>query len=291
MRNTFVKTITKLAIENDKVMLLMGDTGAGLFNELSAQSPKQFINMGIAEANMVTVAAGLANSGFIPFVYAIGSHVVYRAFEQIRNDVCLNNTNVKIVSVGSGLHYADHGPTHHTTEDIAVLKSLPNLTIFSPSGASDTEMLTLKAVEMIGPVYIRLGRGKDTSYNLTSGNDVTVITTGASVSDVCEVANSLAKEGIGVRVINIHTLKPIDKETIVKAARKTKKIITVEEHQLIGGLGETIASVLLENDCNVKFRRIGIDDVFCSYNGSYEGIKDEYGISKNFIKNAVKEMK
>ncbi len=297
MRNAFAETITNLTLSDPKVILLMGDTGSGPFDEIFEKVPDQIINTGIAEANMVTVAAGLAREGFIPFVYAIGAHLVYRAFEQIRNDVCLNNTNVKLVSVGSGIHYSDHGPTHHTTEDLAILKSLPNIKIISPSGKYESNYFTRLLYETEGPFYLRLGRGKDTNTNyipklgngqlVHDGKDITIFATGSCVIDVYEMLDDFQQENIDVRLINIHTIKPIDNSIILKAADQTSCILVIEEHQKIGGLADSIANILMNSDKKVKFSQIGIDDKFCIYTGSYEGIKNKFGLSKEAIFDTV----
>ena len=297
MRNTFAKIITKLALENRRIILLIGDTGSGLFDDLKKQAPEQFINAGIAEANMVTVASGLARAGFIPFVYAIGPHIVYRAYEQIRNDLCLNFLNVKIVSVGSGLHYADHGPTHHSTEDFGVLRVLPNIKIISPSGDYDTEMLTSLVSKDFGPAYIRLGRGKDTTNNyepkigkgviIKSGDDLTIVTTGSGVNDSYTLTEKLENDDISVEIINIHTIKPLDRKIIIESVNKTKKVIVFEEHQKTGGLGDAVASLIVEQKLQVELIKMGIEDKFCSYIGSYEDIKNHYGLSKKYLSEAI----
>ena len=300
MRNAFAEEIIRLILKDKRIILLMGDTGAGLFDELFEKVPEQIINTGIAEANMVTISAGLAKSGYIPFVYSIGAHLVYRAYEQIRNDICLNNANVKLVSVGSGLHYADHGPTHHALEDFAVMKSLPNIKIISPSGKFESKLFTKLALETPGPIYIRLGRGKDTinDYNpvigkgvkITDGSDITIITTGSFVYDVYNLIEYFSEINISVSLININTIKPLDDIIIKEAAKETKSILVIEEHQEIGGLAESVSSVLVKNGLNIKFDQIGIKDNFCSYIGSYEGIKENYGLSKKAIITKVQNL-
>jgi len=302
MRNAFADAIYELAKENKKILALAGDVGAAVFDKLKNNCPSQMFNLGIAEANMITVAAGLASSGFIPFAYAIAPHLTMRAYEQIRNDVCLNNNNVKLVSVGAGLHYSDHGPTHHAIEDFAILKVLPNMTIFSPCSPMEAKQATIAASKINGPVYIRIGRATDTKVDyefkpgngveMKEGNDAAIIATGATVYDAYMAAKELEKEqGISIRVINIHTIKPLDKGIILKAARETKAILTVEEHHIEGGLGDSIASVILEDGSKqIKFKRMGIKDVFCSYCGSYEDIKERYGLTKENIINEMKNL-
>jgi len=300
MRNAFGDTIYDLAKKDKRILALTGDAGTGVFDKLERDYPHQVFNLGIAEANMITVAAGLASSGFIPYTYAIAPHLTMRPYEQIRNDVCLNNTNVKIVSVGAGLHYSNQGPTHHAIEDFAVLKVLPNMTIFSPCNPWEARQVTVAASEIKGPVYIRIGRATDTKVDyefkigngveLKDGNDATIIATGATVYDAYMAANELKREGVSVRVVTIHTIKPLDKKIILKAARETGVVLTVEEHQLEGGLGDSVARVILENnnDKPIKFKRMGINDVFCSYCGNYQEIKENYGLTKE---NIIKEVK
>jgi len=299
MRNAFSQAMYNLAKENKNILALIGDAGSGVFDAIENEYPNQFINFGIAEANMITVAAGLSSSGFIPFTYAIAPHITLRPYEQIRNDVCFNNKNVKIVSIGAGLHYSNQGPTHHLIEDFAVLKVLPNITIFSPSSPKEASWMTLEASKINGPVYIRIGRATDTKLDydlkigkgveLKSGKDATIIATGATVIDAYDAANELEKQGISVRVVNIHTIKPIDEKIILKAANETGSIITVEEHHIEGGIGDSVARIILENcDKSIKFKRLGIKDVFCSYCGSYQEIKKHYGYSKDDIIREIK---
>ena len=174
MRDAFTNTLYELAKKNERIMALVGDVGTIVFDKFRENFPNRFFNMGIAEANMITVAAGLASQGFIPFTYAIAPHITMRPYEQIKNDVCLNNTNVKIVSVGAGLHYSNQGPTHHAIEDFAVLKVLPNMTIFSPCSPFESREVTIAASEITGPVYIRIGRATDTKveYEFKVGKGV-----------------------------------------------------------------------------------------------------------------------
>lgn len=299
MRDAFAKTLTKIILKNKKTILMIGDTGSGIFDEIKNKRPNQFINAGIAEANMVTVASGLAANGFNVFIYAIGPHVVYRAFEQIRNDLCLNESNVKIVSIGSGLHYADHGPTHHSTEDFAVLKALPHMRILSPAGPNDVKEMTRYLAKTTGPAYLRLGRGDDTDYKrkfnfnkneiIKKGNDLTIYATGAAVKDSYELLNNEFKDK-SIELINVNVVKPIDQKTILKSARKNKKIIVIEEHQKTGGLADSIFSLITKN--NIKLKKatnIGVNDVFCSYSGTYDGIKSKFKLSKKHIANEIKK--
>ena len=299
MRNAFIKAMTDILKKNKYVMMLNGDAGYKIFQPISSKFKSQYINCGIAEANMITVATGLARSGYIPFTYAIGAHVVYRAFEQIRNDVCLNKANVKIVSGGTGLHYADHGPTHHSTEDISVLNCIPNLTIFSPSCPFEVLKMTKEALKIKGPVYMRIGRGSSTqsekNFNIKkntlvkTGTDGTIICTGPTVIIGYNVSKILFDNyKLNFAVLNVHTIKPIEYKSIINIAKKTGKIFVIEEHQMIGGLRDIISNIIISNKVYLsKFFAFGINDQFCSYNGTYEGIKNKYNLTDKHISKII----
>jgi len=301
MRNAFIKTIGDILKKNKRVMMLNGDAGYKIFQPISSKFKSQYINCGIAEANMITVATGLARSGYIPFTYAIGAHIAYRAFEQIRNDVCLNKANVKIVSGGTGLHYADHGPTHHSTEDISVLNCIPNLTIFSPSCPFEVSQMTKEAIKIKGPVYIRIGRGSSTKsekkFNLKRntlikmGTDGVIICTGPTVIVGYNVSKILLKKfKLNFAVLNVHTIKPIEYMSIINIVQKIRKIFVIEEHQMVGGLRDIISNIVVSNGINLsKFFAFGINDQFCSYNGSYDGIKKKYHLTDQYISKKIHE--
>ena len=299
MRNAFIETIGKILKKNKKVIMLNGDAGYKIFKPISLTYRSQYINCGIAEANMITMATGLANSGFIPFTYAIGAHIVYRAFEQIRNDACLNKSNIKIISGGTGLHYADHGPTHHSTEDVSILNAIPKLTIFSPSCPYEVTKMTQQAIKIKGPVYISIGRGSSTNSEnkfdlkkntlISAGKQGTIICTGPTVTLAKNISHIIYKKyGIKLSVLSVHTIKPIEKRSIINICKKTKNIFVIEEHQMIGGLRDIISSILISNGVKVsKFLGFGINDVFCSYNGTYEGIKRKYLLTEEFISKKI----
>lgn len=304
MRNSYIATLYDLARNNKGILALVSDNGAIVYDKFREDFPDRFINFGISEANMVSVAAGLASCGKIPFAYTIACFITMRAFEQVRNDVCLQKMNVKLVGIGAGFVYSNLGPTHHAIEDIALMRSLPNMTIFSPSDPLESRKVTIAAAEINGPVYIRLATGgspriygKDYEFKpgrgvtLRKGKDATIITTGGILYDVLRAADELKKTKISITVINIHTIKPIDKEIILKAARDTHAIITVEEHTIFGGLGSSIAEVLLENNKSaIKFKRLGLNGVFPSGYGSYEEMKEKNKMSKKDIIKAVKNL-
>lgn len=305
MRDACIATLYDLAQQNKQVMVLVGDIGAVVFDKFKAGFPDRFINFGVAESNMIAAAAGMASCGKIPFTYTIIPFLTMRAYEQIRNDVCLQKANVKIVGVGAGLVYSTLGPTHHAIEDIAIMKVLPNMTILSPADPLETKSATLAAARIESPVYLRLGTSKEPvvyqcdydfavgrGVKLKEGKDVTIIATGSIVYDALQAAEELEKENISVGLINIHTIKPIDREIILQTIRETetKAILTVEEHNIEGGFGDSVASVIFEEGIPVKFKRLGIRDTFCSYYGTHQELKSHYGIAKEDIIREVKEL-
>lgn len=298
MRTAYLSALYDLSKENRDVLALISDNGAIVYDKYREDFPEQFINFGISEANMVASAAGLAACGKIPFAYTISTFLTMRAFEFVRNDVCLQNQNVKLVGTGAGFVYSTLGPTHHATEDLAVMRVLPNLTILSPASPMEVRKATIAAAQMEGPVYIRLGTNKEpeiyeTDYDfvvgkgipLLDGNDVTLVSTGSITFDVLQAAKELWEDGISTRVINIHTIKPIDEEILIKAAMETGAVITVEEHSVIGGLGSAVAEIVLEKSLDsCLFERMGLKDTFCKGYGSHKELKLMNGLSIDDIK-------
>ncbi len=302
MRNAYIKELYELAKQDANVLGINADNGAIVYDDFRRDFPKQYMNFGIAEANMIAAAAGMASCGKIPFCYTIGAFLAYRALEFIRNDVCYQNQNVKIVGIGSGCAYANLGPTHHTTEDIAILRSMPGLTIFSPASPLESKKATRAAYEWDGPVYLRLGRNGepeiyDKDYDfvpgkgvvLREGKDVTIIGTGGILLDALESAETLGKEGIAASVVNIHKIKLFDEDIIKKAEEETKAIVTVEEHSIYGGLGGAVAEVLAEYGGDVRFRRIGLTAFVEGY-GDPASVKKMNRIDSKAIEKAVLEL-
>lgn len=299
MRTAYLDTLYDLAYKDKRVYALISDNGAIVYDKYRKDLSSQYLNLGISEANMLGMAAGMASCGKIPFAYTIGAFMAYRAYEFIRNDICLQKQNVKIIGTGAGEVYSALGPTHHSTEDLGGLRALPNLTILCPASPMEVKKATVAAYEVNGPVYIRLGTNKepeiyqgDYSFKigkgivLKEGNDVTVVGTGSILKDVLDVVQTLNKEGVSVRVINIHTIKPIDKEIILQAAEETGRIITIEDHNVIGGLGSAVAEVIAESAKGARLKCMGLRDFSRGY-GSYQQIKEINGIG---IKNIYKEI-
>ncbi len=298
MRKTYENSIYELMKRNEKIVALVADSGLGKYEDIEKEFPDRLFNFGIAESNMIAAGAAMAKEGFIPVIYALNNFMVYRAYEFIRNDVCLQNRNVKFVGLGAGVVANTLGPTHHTTEDISCLRVLPNMTLVSPASPKEVPVVLEKSVDFTGPVYIRLGKafereiyendspfeiGKSTV--LTEGNDLTVIATGSITADALEAVNKLKEKGVNAELINASTIKPFDEKTLLKSAKKTKKVVSVEEHQVTGGLGAAVAETLCKAGIGAKLDIIGFENTFCSDYGWHQDLKRMYGMSPDHIFN------
>jgi len=256
--------------------------------------PERFINSGIAEADMMCVAAGLASCGKVVFASSFAMFAAGRAFEQIRNSICYPHLNVKIGATHAGISVGEDGATHQCLEDIALMRSLPGMVILNPADAIEARAAVKAAIEYEGPCYLRFGRLADEQIfdedykfelgkgvQIKEGNDVTIIATGLMVSFAVEAAKLLESEGISARVVNIHTIKPIDRDIIIKASKETGAIVTAEEHNIIGGLGSAVAEVLVEN-CPVPMQRVGSCDEF-GRSGKPQPLLEMYGLDVKTI--------
>lgn len=293
MRDSFINSIYKVTKINNNVLCIVGDIGAFLLRHYIKDFPSNYYNLGAAESNMVGVAAGLAMSGKIPFVYSITPFITARTYEQIKLDMCYNGANVKLVGVGSGVSYGTMGSTHHSLEDIAIMRALPNMVIISPSDPFEVEEAVFAAMKYNGPVYIRLtlssnpldykrGNFKIGEARIVKkGSDAAIIATGDMVSTAIEASVVLKKNNINAYVINIHTIKPIDEQLIKKLSRECKAIVSIEEHSAIGGLGSAVSSIISQYPENKALLKIvGFDDVFCKeYSKDKLKIFEEYGLS------------
>lgn len=299
MRDSFVNSIYKVTKVNNNVLCMVGDLGAYLLRNYIKDFPSNYYNLGAAEANMVGVAAGLAMSGKIPFVYTITPFITSRTYEQIKLDICLHDANVKLVGVGSGVSYGTMGSTHHSLEDIAIMRVLPNMVVISPADPREVEEAVFAAMKHNGPVYIRLtltsnlldyirgnfkiGKGRI----VKKGDDAAIIATGDMVSIAREAADILEKSNINTYVINIHTIKPIDETLIKKLSKECKAIVSIEEHSTVGGLGSVVSSIISQYPKNkARFKIMGFNDVFCKeYSKDKLKIFEEYGLStKHLVK-------
>lgn len=300
MRIAFVNTLYELASRNKDIMLITGDLGFSVFENYIQKLPRQYLNAGVAEQNMTGLAAGLAMEGKIPFVYSIVPFVTMRNFEQIRNDICYQNLNVKIVGIGAGFSYGSYGHTHHGLEDIGILRTLANLTIFCPGDPVEVEFVTRQALKIKGPVYIRLGKAGEPVIHdagsklemgkgaiVTDGKDLTVIVTSTMLYRALEVSKILAKKGLSVRVVSMHTIKPFDSDLVISSAKKTRAIFSLEEHSIIGGLGSAVSEVLAENSINTKFKRLGVPDRFTKVIGNQEFMRKANNLSVDQIADTI----
>lgn len=295
MRAAFVSAIEEVAGNNPDVMLLTADLGYKLYDKFAESYPGRFINVGVAEANMVSIAAGLAIMGKHPFVYSIGPFATLRPLEQIRMDICYHNLPVVITAVGGGFAYGSDGPSHHTLEDISIMRSLPEMTVICPCDPVEVKMALPEIHELKKPVYLRLGRGGEKIIHnkpfkfkigkgmvIREGNDCTIIVTGGISGSVIESADILEQEGINSTVILMPTIKPIDKDLILKYVEKGHPVITVEEHFLDGGLGSAVAEVIAQSGTGIKFEMIGIKK-FVHCGGNQEYLKKVAGIDSGSI--------
>ena len=300
-REAYGAALKELA-QNENIVVLDADLGKATKSiEFKNIAPERFFDMGIAESDMIGTAAGLATCGKIPFATTFAMFAAGRAFEQIRNSVAYPNLNVKIAVTHAGVTVGEDGGSHQAIEDISLMRSIPNMVVINPSDAVEAKQAVYAAAEYYGPVYIRFGRAAtpvihDENYEfklgkgeiLREGKDVAIIATGIMVSKALEAAEALSKENIEATVVNISTIKPLDTEMIVSLAKKTGKVVTAEEHSIIGGLGSAVAEVLSE-ECPVKLKRVGLKDVF-GQSGTPDELLEYYGLTSKDIVEAVKSI-
>ena len=292
MRRAFLDTLTELVEADSTVMLLTGDTGFHVFDQFRDTFPDNFLNVGISEAAMIGMAAGLALEGKKVFVYAIAPFATLRCLEQIRVDLCCQNLPVKIVGVGAGLTYGSSGPTHHTIEDIGVLRPLPNMTILCPGDPVETRAAVRASMALSGPCYLRLGKSGEPVVHgdelsdfrigrglvLKPGRDLAVIATGNMLAAGQELCRQLAGFGHDAGLISLPTIKPLDSELLTGLAERLPLLVTIEEHNLIGGLGSAVAELVADCHCPTKLLRCGIPDRFADRAGSQEYLRELYGL-------------
>ncbi len=304
MRNAFFDALMKIAEENEQVYLLVGDLGFGVVEPFAKKYSKRYLNPGVAEQNMTGIAAGIALSGKTVFTYSIGNFPTIRCLEQIRNDVCYHKANVKIVSVGGGYAYGSLGMTHHAIEDLAIMRSLPEMTVVAPGDPIEAEYATRAVVERTGPCYLRLGRaGEPVVHNgkieftlgkaleLFKGTDITLISTGGILKLVAELRERLLRDNINARVLSMHTLKPLDTEAILSAARETEAIFAIEEHSIIGGLGGAVAEVLAESNLpKVHFKRFALPSVYTTIVGDQDYLRKIQGLTVEKMLKDIKQI-
>jgi len=299
-----MKALFELANNNKDVVLITGDLGFGLFEDFSEKFPSQFVNIGIAEQNMIGVSTGLALEGKIVFVYSIGNFPTLRCLEQIRNDACYHNLNINIICMGAGFSYGALGMSHHATEDIAIMRSLPGTTVISPSTEDEAYFSTIELSKRNGVGYLRLDKSKVSKRKkskseleigkgniLKDGSDYTIIACGGIVEEALLAADDLDKNNISCKVVSMHTIKPIDNALIQDCVKNSKGIVSLEEGNITGGLGSAILEACLKNgEFPLKMKTLGINDEYVSIVGSQEYLRDSVGISKRFIVNTILSM-
>ncbi|MGE0754170.1 MAG: transketolase family protein [Alphaproteobacteria bacterium] len=303
MRNAFIETLCAEARGNKNIWLLCGDIGYSVLERFQQEFPKRFINVGVAEQNMIGVAAGLAMTGKKVFTYTIGNFSFMRCLEQIRNDVCYHNLDVKVVALGGGFAYGGLGYTHHVIEDIAMMRTLPNIRVVAPGDPAETIAATQALCASSGPTYLRLGRGGEPTVHktppafsfdkalvLSHGRDVTIVTTAGTLDIVSQAAETLQASGMSVGVISVPVLQPFDARTLVNAVRNTTAIITIEEHGM-AGLGTLVAECLVEHQLMVPLRRLFIQTPPQPQVGNKEWLRALHGITAQSLVNTAKSLK
>ena len=299
-RQSYGEALLELGKENEKIVVFDADLSEATKTKLFAKEfPNRFFDMGIAEQNMMSTAAGMATCGKIPYASTFAIFAAGRAYDQIRNSICYPNLNVKICATHAGITVGEDGATHQMIEDISLMRTLPNMTVISTSDDVETKWAVKEISKIEGPVYLRLSRlatpiiydenqkfeiGK--AIQIGEGTDGTIFATGVTVSEALKAQESLKEKGINVRVVDIHTIKPIDKEMIIKCAKETKKLVSIEDHNIIGGLGSAISEVLTE-EYPAKLTRLGINDTF-GKSGKAEELMKYFGITAKDIVNQFK---
>ena len=292
MRTAFLQTLFEMAKQDPRIVFMTGDLGFSVVEPFMNELPKQFVNAGVAEQNMTGMAVGMALSGKIVFTYSIANFPTLRCLEHIRNDVCYHRANVKIVAIGGGFAYGAMGASHHATEELGIMRMLPEITVLAPGDPVEARHATRAVVEYPGPCYLRLGKaGEPTVHTgdidfklgkailLKDGKDLTLISTGSFLQTTVKVAERLGSRGVETRVLSMHTLKPFDNDAVLSAACQTRAIATLEEHSVVGGLGSAVAEVLAEADeVRVPFRRIGLPPSFSPHIGTQEYMQEQHGL-------------
>jgi transketolase len=300
MRKAFIDTLCNLAQNDKRIWLLTGDLGFSFLEQFAAKFPQRFVNIGVAEQNMAGIAAGLALSGNTVFMYSIANFPVFRCLEQIRNDICYHNANVKIVSVGAGMAYGSAGYTHHGIEDIGVMRLMPNITVVSPADPIETKLAVTAIAQHPGPCYLRLGKSNEPILHqvqlhfelskaiiVTEGSDITLIANGSILKVAIEAAEQLKAQGYQAEIISVPVVKPFDTETILKSVHKTKRVITIEEHG-VGGLATAVAETIAGIKC--RFSPILIKQGPATVAADQQKLREMHGLNIDSLLKTAKEM-
>ena len=300
MRDSVVRAIGEAAAADSNVILITGDLGFGVLTEFADRFPDQFVNAGVAEQNMTMLAAGLALEGFKVITYSIGNFATLRCLEQIRNDVCYHNLDVTVVSVGAGFSYGQLGMSHFATEDLAIMRALPELTVVAPCDPGSAYELTNQLMGTSGPKYLRVDKGSaelPTSIRpavlgeprvILEGTDALVISTGSILSEAVDARKRLEKRGVSVGVLEIHTLKPLNEDKLASILSRYSRVVTVEEHVRSGGLGSLVCEIVLSRGLPMaRLLRLGLEDCYPSIVGDQQYLRSQYGLDSDAIVNAV----
>lgn len=304
MKKIFIKTLIDLARKDKDICLLTGDLGFSAFEDFAKEFPERFIDCGVAEQNMAGIAAGLALSGKKPYIYSIVPFITMRCFEQIRNDICYQNLNVKIIGIGAGFSYGVFGSTHHAIEDIAILRPLPNIVILSPADLVEAEKLIKESYKNKKPTYIRLDKSENVLNNnkakikislpniISKGNDGIIIATGSCLEDAINVTKKLKENGYVFELVSLHTLKPVNQKNILERLKNKKYLFVVEEHKEIGGLSSLMSEIIVKYNINIIFKSFSVSVDYKKNIGDRLFLKKYYGIDeKHIYKNIIKIIK
>jgi len=305
MRQTCLNSVYELAKADERIFFIGSDLGAGTLDKFKEEIPDRFFMEGISEANVIGMASGLALEGKIPYVNTIATFITRRCYEQLVIDLGLHNANVRLIGNGGGLVYAPLGPTHQAIEDMAILRSIPNMTVLAPCDADEMRRFMPLTVDHIGPIYIRLGKGYDPIVSndnvaveigkaipMREGKDALILTTGITLKYGLQASDDLHKHGLSTAVLHLPTIKPLDNESILAYTSEAPIVVTVEEHTVIGGLGSAVAEIIAEAGFNParRFKRIGIPDMFADEYGSQDSLMERYSINDNRVTELVLEL-
>ncbi len=297
MRDAFTRALMREAAKNPRLTLVTGDLGFGVLRPFWEAYPDQFINAGIAEQGMTGLAAGLSMTGRTVLTYSIGNFPTLRCIEQIRNDCAYHGANVKVVCVGGGFVYGSLGMSHHATEDMAILRALPGVTVFTPGDPYEVEAVVPVMLNTPGTCYLRLGRGGEPflhagpienyqipqALTLRAGKDVALLSAGGILTQTIGAAKLLSEQGLSAEVVSFPCLKPIDREKLIELSQRFRHIVTVEEHSILGGFGSAVCEVLAEIGSGCRVHRIGMEDVYSTIVGTQQYLRGEYGMDENAI--------
>jgi transketolase len=304
MRNTCLNMVHELAKRDPRVLFVGSDLSPGLLKGMKAEMPERWFMEGVAEQNVIGMSAGLAMEGFVPYVNTIATFITRRCFEQVAVDLCLHKLPVRLIGNGGGTVYAPLGPTHLAIEDIAIMRALPNMTVVCPTDAEEMKRFMAKTIDWPGPIYIRLAKGGDPIVSrpqdgfeigrailLREPRDVLIVATGVAVNRALKAATELAAEDIECGVLNMHTVKPLDRESLFAHAGRVKLVVTVEEHTLVGGLGSAVADALIDGSGGrlPRLLRLGIPDVFPHEYGSQDTMMDTFGLQPPQIAESIRK--